>query len=450
MVKKILICHLDDRNHKKIKDLANLFSEFSLNKNRLLIEIKYLQKLSIYKVIRKFNLEENKLLQKIHDGFDQNEFKKFKKIEKKTNHDIKALETYLRRILVKTSLKDVENFVHFCLSSEDINNIAYGLMLKENREKYFIPRINKIIEELKKLSKKSLNSPMLSLTHGQPASPTVFGKEVAVFIYRIMDELKVFSKLPIQGKLNGSVGNYNSFMLNFPRTNWQNFSQEFISDFGLEPNLYTTQILPYDSWSRYFDSVKRMNNIFLGLVVDFWWYTSFFYLKLQVIDDEVGSSAMPHKVNPIDLEAAEGNLGYSNSTLEFLSNKLQKSRMQRDLSDSTVRRNVGLTLSYSYFAYDSILRALGRLEPNSEVMSQKLDENWQVLAEAVQNILRKENIEGDYDLVKQISRGKTFNSEEFMVLINSMDIPEIIKDRLRGLTPNEYLGLAKEITLRII
>jgi len=449
-VKQILICHLDDRNHKKIKDLANLFSEFSLNKNRLLIEIKYLQKLSEYGVIRKFNFQENKLLEKIYKDFDQNEFKKFKKIEEKTNHDIKALELYLRKKLIKTSLKDVENFVHFCLSSEDINNIAYGLMLKENQNKYFIPRINKIIEELKKLSKTSLNSPMLSLTHGQPASPTVLGKEVAVYIHRIMDELKVFSKLSIQGKLNGSVGNYNSFILNFPGINWPKFSQEFVSDFGLEPNLFTTQILPYDSWSRYFDSIKRINNILLDMVVDFWWYTSFFYLKLQVIEDEVGSSAMPHKVNPIDLEAAEGNLGYSNSTLEFLSSKLQKSRMQRDLSDSTVRRNVGLTLSYSYFAYDSILRALSRLEPNSEVMSQKLKENWQVLAEAVQNVLRKENIDGDYDLVKKISRGKTFNSEEFMILIENMSIPEIIKNRLKKLSPEKYLGLAKEITLRII
>ncbi len=449
-MKQNLICHLDDRNHKKIKDIADLFSEFSLTKNRLLIEIRYLQKLSQYNVIRTFSAQENKLLENFYDDFNQTEFEKVKKIEEKTNHDIKSLELYLREKVTKTSLKDVENFVHFCLSSEDINNIAYGLMLKDNQENYFIPRINKIVDELKKLSKKSLNSPMLSLTHGQPASPTVFAKEIAVFIHRINDELHVFSKLPIQGKLNGSVGNYNAFVLNFPETNWQRFTTEFVSDFGLEPNLYTTQILPYDSWSRYFDSIKRINNILLDMVVDFWWYTSFFYLKLQVIDDEVGSSAMPHKVNPIDLEAAEGNLGYSNSTLEFLSSKLQKSRMQRDLSDSTVRRNVGLTLGYSYFAYDSILRALGRLEPNSEAMLQKLSVNWQVLAEAVQNVLRKENIEGDYELVKKISRGKTFNSEEFKVLIDEMNIPEIIKDRLKKLKPEEYLGLAKEITLRII
>ncbi len=444
------ICHLDDRNHKKIKDIAKLFSEYSLNKNRLLVEILYLQKLSEYKVIRKFTSQEKKLLLKIYDDFNQLELAKFKKIEEKTNHDIKALETYLRGILQKTSLKDVENFVHFCLSSEDVNNIAYGLMLKENQEKYFIPRIKKIVTELKKLSQKSLNSPMMSLTHGQPASPTVFGKEVAVFIYRIEQELEIFSQLQIEGKLNGSVGNYNAFVINNPEINWQNFSKEFVSGFGLKPNLFTTQILPYDSWSRYFDSLKRINNILLGLVTDFWWYTSFFYLKLKVIDEEVGSSAMPHKVNPIDLEAAEGNLGYSNSTLEFLSSKLQKSRMQRDLSDSTVRRNTGLSLSYSYFAYDSILRALGRMEPNSEEMMKKLDNNWQILAEAVQNILRKENIKGDYDLVKKISRGKTFNSDEFKKLIDKMEIPELIKEKLGKLTPDNYIGLAKKITKRIL
>ena len=441
------ICHLDGKNYTKIQDLADVFSDFSLNKHRLYVEVKYLQKLSESGVIRKFSTRENKFMADIFGNFDQKEFLRVKKIDQRINHDVKAVEVYLRNKLVKTSLKDVENFVHFCLSSEDINNLAYGLMLGEGKNLLSL-RIKKIVSELKKLASSSAEYPMMSLTHGQPASPTTLGKEIFVFINRLEKERRVLSSLTLEGKLNGSVGNFNAFVFIKDNFDWQSFSKDFVGDLGLKSNLFTTQILPYDSWAQHFDSFKRINNIFLDLVTDFWWYSSFLYLKLKVVKREVGSSAMPHKVNPIDLEAAEGNLGFSNSQLTFLADKLTKSRLQRDLSDSTVRRNVGLSLAYSYFAYDSILRALSRVEANPEAMMKTLNENWQVLMEPMQNLLRAEGVKGDYSLVKKISRGKKLNQQEYYALIEKTKLSQKIKEKLLSLSPSSYLGLAPKLTMK--
>lgn len=441
------ICHLDGKNYTKIQNLADVFSNFSLNKNRLYVEVKYLQKLSQAGVIRLFTTKENKFLSKLCDKFNQKEFAKVQKIDERINHDVKAVEVYLREKLLKTTLKDVEHYVHFCLSSEDINNLAYGLMLAKGKDTLSL-RIKGIIKGLKVLADSSVSYPMMSLTHGQPASPTTFGKEVYVFINRLEKELSLLTNLSFDGKLNGSVGNYNAFVYVKKDFDWQNFSREFVSSLGLKFNLSTTQILPYDSWARHFDNLKRINNIFLDLVTDFWWYSSFSYLKLKIVQEEVGSSAMPHKVNPIDLEAAEGNLGLSNSMLTFLSDKLTKSRLQRDLSDSTARRNVGLSFAYSYFAYDSILRALSRIEANPQEMLTKLNENWQVLMEPMQNLLRTQKVKGDYDFVKNISRGKKLSKKEYFALIKETKLPQKIKDKLLKLTPTNYLGLAPKLTIK--
>lgn len=435
------ICHLDDKNYLKVKELAEIFSNYALNKQRLLIEVEYLRKLSEAGVIREFTKSEQNFLNRVLEKFNQKEMDQVSKIDKQVNHDVKAVELYLRKKLSRTKLKDVENFVHFCLSSEDVNNLAFGKMLLEGKE-LLIKRIEKIIDELKQLGAESADDIMMSLTHGQPASPTTFGKEVFVFVNRLNRELDLLRSLTVEGKFNGSVGNFNAFSFVKEDFNWLSFSKDFVTDLGLSANLHTTQILPYDSWAQHFDSFKRINNIFADLVKDFWWYSSFSYLKLRVIEDEVGSSAMPHKVNPIDLEAAEGNLGLSNSMLEFLSDKLTKSRMQRDLSDSTVRRNVGLSLAYSYFAHDSILRALSRIEANPDEMKKVLNENWQVLMEPMQNLLRLEGVDGDYDLVKKLSRGKKLRRKDYLELVIKSKLPKKVKEKLLKLTPQKYLGLA--------
>lgn len=441
------ICHLDDKNYLKIKSLANIFSNYALNKQRLFVEVEYLKKLSELGVIREFTKSEQNFLTRVIDNFNQKEMDQISKIDQKINHDVKAVELYLRKKLLRTKLKDVESFVHYCLSSEDVNNLAYGLMLMEGK-KLLVKRITTIIDRLTQLAINSAEHSMISLTHGQPASPTTFGKEVYVFVNRLNKELEILEGFLIEGKLNGSVGNFNAFHFVKKDFDWQSFSKDFVTDLGLQANLYTTQILPYDSWSQHFDSFKRINNIFTDLVKDFWWYSSFSYLKLKVVKEEVGSSAMPHKVNPIDLEAAEGNLGLSNSLLEFLSDKLTKSRLQRDLSDSTVRRNVGLSLAYSYFAYDSILRALSRIESNPDQMKKVLNENWQVLMEPMQNLLRLEGVKGDYELVKSMSRGKSLTRKDYLELIIKTKLPKRVKEKLLKLSPEKYLGLAPDLAMR--
>lgn len=400
------ICHLDSRNWDKVKDLAFIFSDFSLNKQRLFVELEYLKALSKVGVVRRLKLKETKLLDSLYNSFNEKEFKKVKRIEKKINHDIKALEYYLIDKIASSSLKDLASYIHFCLCSADINNLAYGLMLKRAKKEVVISRLKKIISLLKGLSKRTALYVMLGRTHGQPASPTTFGKEVIVFVKRLEKQLDLLKGIEIEGKLTGSVGNFNAHVFVKPKINWLVFSKRFVKGLGLKPNLYTNQMLAYDSWIEIFDCIKRINNILLGLVEDFWWYTSLGYLKLKLIKKEVGSSTMPHKLNPIDLEAAEGNLGFSNAMLSFFSDKLAKTRLQRDLSDSTVRRNIGLGLAYSYFAWDSILRALSRLKADKKTMLKDLKNNPQVLAEAVQYMEKTKGKNKAYEELKSLTRGK--------------------------------------------
>lgn len=428
------ICHLDSRNWQKIKNLAEIFSDFSLNQNRIFIEIEYLKALAGQKIIRPLNTREIKFLERLRQQFNQEQFKQLKKIERKINHDLKAVEYYLKKKIENTSLQDLRPWVHFCLCSEDINNLAYGLMLKQAKEKILLPRLKKIVGRLRKMAQKTAGWPMLARTHGQPASPTTLGKEIMVFIKRLEKQLAIFRSLEIEGKLNGAVGNFNAHVLVKPQVNWLVFSEKFVKSLGLTANLYTSQILPYDSWLENFDCLKRINNILLGLVIDFWWYTSLGYLKLKVIKKEVGSSAMPHKVNPIDLEAAEGNLGFSNAMLAFFSEKLSRTRLQRDLSDSTVRRNIGLALAYSYFSYDSILRALARLKPDRWTMLSDLKAHPEVLDEAVQCRLKNQGQNQAYEKLKKLTRGKKISRQKLRKYIK--------------IGPEEYLGLAEKLVKR--
>jgi adenylosuccinate lyase len=439
----LFICHLDGRNYQKIEPLTRYFSEWALNKYRLLIEISYLRALSAQKVIRKLTLKEKKTLKEIHHRFSLQEMKSLKEIEKKVNHDIKAVELYLKLKIKKTTLADIIPSVHFCLCSEDINNLAYGLMIKESLQNVVLPRLKELINIIQLLALESRRVVMVGRTHGQPAAPTILGKEILVFLMRLKMEEQILQKAKIEGKLTGSVGNFNSFFLTFPAVNWPSFSKNFVSSLKLEPNLTTTQILPYDSYLRVFDCIKRINYILLGFVQDMWLYIAADYFSLKIIKKEVGSSSMPQKVNPIDFEAAEGNLGFSNSMYEYFTRKLSVSRLQRDLSDSTVRRNFGLAIAYTYFAWDSIFRGLSRVKVKKEKIKQDLDSHWELLMEAVQNILRKHQIPSALEKVKDLSRGVKMTKNDFLDLINKLPIDSKIKKELRKLKPKDYCGKIK-------
>lgn len=510
-----MLCPLDDRNYQKIEPLAKIFSEFSLNKTRIFVEIEYLLALSKAGVLTK-KLKQNEIvfLRSIWNNFNDEEHQKLKLIEKKTNHDIKSIEYYLKTKIVQKDLKYILPFIHFGLTSEDINNLSYGLLILQSKHQVLTPKLKFLISNLVTLAHFSKDFPMLSRTHGQPASPTTFGKEVMIFVSRLTKELKIWEELTIEGKLNGAVGNYNALYLCFPKIDWMSFSEKFIKQLFqryyvissevplsgtksrnlggeatdeslriarslacarddnkvarddkdkarniLHPNLITSQILPYDSWIRHFDSLKRINNILINLVTDFWWYASLGYLKLKVIKAEVGSSTMPHKINPIDLEAAEGNLGFSNAMLHFFSEKLSKTRLQHDLSDSTVRRNIGMALGYSYFSYDSILRALSRLEPDKEVMLKDLQNHPEILAEAYQNLLKLEGREDAYEDLKKLTRGKNISKKDWEELLakgwsalggKKSKLSAKVKSKLQSLKPETYLGLAGKLVSVII
>jgi adenylosuccinate lyase len=437
------ICHLDGRNFSKVEALSRFFSEWALNKYRLLIEIKYLQVLASQKVTRKLTLREKKILEKIPEDFSLQEMKKYKKIENEVNHDVKAIELYIKERLKKTSLADLMPMIHFCLCSEDINNLAFGLMIKDSLNEVLFPRLKEMIKNLRQLAQENKDLMMVGRTHGQPAAPTFLGKEIFNFVARLEKEAKSLENLKIEGKLTGSVGNFNSFLLVMPEKNWSYFSQNFVASLGLKPNLTTTQILPYDSYLRVFDNLKRINNILLGFVQDMWLYIAYDYFSLKIIKEEVGSSSMPQKVNPIDFEAAEGNLGFCNSFYEYFVRKLSVSRWQRDLSDSTVRRNFGLAFAYNLFAWDSIFRGLSRVKANRKKIKEDLESHYELLMEAVQNLLRKRGLEKAYEMVKDLSRGKQMEKKDFLAFIEALPVNKKIKDELRGLEFGDFGGLRK-------
>ncbi|MBU0706587.1 adenylosuccinate lyase [Patescibacteria group bacterium] len=436
---------LDGRYKSKVDELIPYFSEYALIKYRLIVELSFFMTLSAESGIPElpgFTDKELKLLEDIIKNFDEKEAEKVKAIEKKTNHDVKAVEYYIKEKLEKTSLKKHPEFVHFACTSEDINNLAYGLMLKGAGEHVILPRMKEVVKAVKGLARKWRKVPLLSMTHGQPATPTTVGKEFLVFASGLERQMNLLKKQDIMGKLNGASGNFNAHIAAYPKVNWLNLSKKFVQNLGLAYNPYTTQIEPHDYQSEIYDTVARFNTVLLDLDRDMWMYISRGIFRQKVIAGEVGSSTMPHKVNPIDFENSEGNLGMANAMLRHLSEKLPLSRMQRDLTDSTVQRNIGVCFGYSLLAYKSTLKGLSKLELNTKVIHDELDRNWALLAEPIQTVMRKNGVPNAYEKLKELTRGKEVTKEGVRTFIKSLKLPEDDKKRLLKLTPATYIGMA--------
>lgn len=444
------ITPLDGRNRYKLNKLAEHYSDFVLTKYRVKLEIEYLIKLSRYKVIRKLTKQEIITMYQYIKIFNFEDYKRVREIEKKTNHEAKATEEFVREQLTTTSLKDISQMIHFGLTSDDINNLAYGLIIKNVVNKVFFPDLKLILKSLKQSAIKYKNLPMLSRTHGQPAAPTTLGKEYLVYYKRLKDEIAILKSLKIKGKLTGNTGNFNAHQFIFPKINWLKFSRDFVSSLGLEPDLITTQIEPYDSLIRLFQVLLRINNILIGLSIDFWFYISLDYFKQKLVKSEVGSTAMPHKINPIYFEGSEGGFGIANALLEFYCRKLSYSRLQRDLSDSTVRRSFSVAFGYSLLSYQSINEALRRIEADKDIIKKDLNRHFEVVSEAIQNFLRTKNYSDAYDKTKVFFRGREVNRESIKKFIESLKIGEQDKKKLIELYPENYTGLAEKIVTKFI
>lgn len=438
------ISPIDGRYRPKTMELSNYFSEFALIKYRVKIEVLYLIELSKVKVVRKLSVKEKKLLTSLFENFTLGEAGRVKAIEKKINHDVKSVEYFVKEKITKSSLKDLNEFVHFALTSEDVTNLAYSLMIKDCLNEIYFPTLDNLIRQINLLVKRYKNIPMLARTHGQPASPTTLGKEFGVFVYRLKRQTKTFPKLT--GKLNGAVGNYNAHQIAYPKVNWIKFSQEFINGIGLQPNLVTTQIENHDCWAELFQVMVRVNNILIDFNRDMWTYISLDYLKQKPKKGEVGSSTMPHKVNPIDFENSEGNLGIANSIFNHLANELPISRLQRDLTDSTVERNIGVAFAHTLLALKSTLKGLGKIELNHEVIKTDLENHPEVVAEAIQVILRREGVKMPYEELKKLTRGKKVTLKNLHQFIDRLKVSARVKKELKQITPENYVGLAKKLT----
>lgn len=439
---------LDGRYASKVSDLNPYFSEYGLIKHRLMVEIAFFMMLSAEPGIKElppFTDKELDLLDKIVKNFDEKEAEEVKKIERVTNHDVKAVEYYIKKKLEKTSLKKHLEFIHFACTSEDINNLSYALMLKGGIEDVILPSMNEVVKSVEKLAKKWQKVPMLCLTHGQPASPSTVGKELKVFAKRLKRQFDLLRSQEIFGKLNGATGNFNAHLSAYPKVDWMKLSKNFVQKLGLIHNPLTTQIEEHDFQSETFDCIARFNTILLDLDRDMWTYISRGAFKQRVVAGEVGSSTMPHKVNPIDFENSEGNLGLANAILRHLSEKLPISRMQRDLTDSTVQRNHGTALGYSLLAYKSTLKGLGKLDLNKKVIQDELDRNWSLLAEPIQTVMRKYAVPKAYEKLKELTRGKEVNKKVIQGFVKSLKIPKEDKERLLKLTPATYIGMADKL-----
>lgn len=437
---------LDGRYLNKVSELQPIFSEYGLIYFRIIVEIKWFQTLTAnpkIKELKPLTQKATNFLNNIITKFNEKDAKRIKAIEAKTNHDVKAVEYFLKeKIANNQELKKISEFIHFGCTSEDINNLAYGLMLKTARRQCLAPVMTKLIQTLTVLAHDYADLAMLSRTHGQPASPTTIGKEIANFVARLRRQYEQLIDIPIMGKLNGSVGNYNAFMTTYPDINWQTISKKFVESFGLTRNPYTTQIEPHDAIAELFDTIFRFNTILIDFNRDIWGYIALGYFKQKLKTSEIGSSVMPHKVNPIDFENAEGNLGIANALLHHFSAKLPISRWQRDLTDSTTLRNIGAAFAHSLLAYKSTLSGINKLNIDKQHIDEDLEQNWEVIAEAIQTVMRRYNIEKPYEKLKKLTRGKKIDKQKLHAFIDTLNLPTTVKKELKNLTPQNYLGIA--------
>ena len=445
---------LDGRYHSKVEGLRGHFSEYGLIRYRVLIEIEWLKALSAETSIQElpsFSVATIAQLDQLAASFSETDAEQIKTIERRTNHDVKAIEYWLREKLANNpeTAKGLE-FIHFACTSEDINNLSHALMLNHSRAEVMLPALQSIINKLHNIAHQLADLPMLCRTHGQTATPSTLGKEMANVVHRLRRAHARIAAVEILGKINGAVGNYNAHLSAYPDVDWEGFAKRFVEARGITFNPYTIQIEPHDYMAELYDAYARANTILIDLNRDIWGYISLGYFKQRVVAGEVGSSTMPHKVNPIDFENAEGNLGLANALLKHLSEKLPISRWQRDLTDSTVLRNMGVALGYTLLAYESCLKGLGKLEANPQRLAEDLNNSWEVLAEPIQTVMRRYNIENAYDKLKELTRGKGgINRESLAAFIQTLDIPASEKQRLQALSPETYLGKAAELAKRI-
>jgi len=444
---------IDGRYRNELLELEPIFSEFGLIYYRLLIEVEWFKTLAQTKAIKELKPLKQEMfdyLDSILENFDEESAANIKTIEAVTKHDVKAVEYYLKEKLSEDKkFKPYLEFVHFALTSDDVNNLAYAMMLQTALDCVIGPKLATLTETLEKMAQNNAAIAMLSHTHGQPATPTTFGKELANFVYRLVLQLDVLFAQAICGKCNGAVGNFNAHVVAYPNVDWINLSQSFVENLGLTWNPYTTQIEQHDYIAAIAHNLIRINNILIDLCRDLWGYNALGYFTLKINKNEVGSSTMPHKVNPIDLENAEGNLGIANALFDHFANKLPISRWQRDLSDSTVMRNLGVAFAHSLLAYNSIFKGLNKLEINKKVIASDLDNHWEILAEAIQTVMRRFNITGGYEELKAITRGKQVGKKVLHNFIRKLQLPKDVKERLLKLTPQNYLGYALELTKQI-
>jgi adenylosuccinate lyase len=436
---------VDGRYAGKVDALRPIFSEFGLISARVEVEVRWLQRLSALPGVAEvpaFSAEAQAFLNALVSNFSLDDAEWIKNSERVTNHDVKAVEYFLKdRVKALPELAAVSEFIHFACTSEDINNLSHALMLKAGRD-VVQAQMQTVTDAIRGLAHRYADVSMLSRTHGQTASPTTLGKEMANVAYRLQRQIEQLAAVPLLGKINGAVGNYNAHLVTYPEVDWQANAETFVTSLGLTFNPYTTQIEPHDYIAEYFDAVRRFNTILIDFDRDVWGYISLGYFKQKLKEGEVGSSTMPHKVNPIDFENSEGNLGLANAILGHLAEKLPISRWQRDLTDSTVLRNLGVGLAHSAIAYDAALKGIGKLEMNEQRLADDLDASWEVLGEAIQTVMRRYGIDEPYEKLKALTRGKGIDRERLQTFIDTLDMPESAKAELRALTPASYIGNA--------
>jgi adenylosuccinate lyase len=444
---------LDGRYARTADPLRAFFSEQALIRYRVKVELAWLEALAAERGVRElkpFSPATRKAFAALEKGFSERDAEHIKKIEAETNHDVKAIEYWLRSKLAKNAqASKALEFIHFACTSEDINNLSYALMMAESRATVMLPRLDELVAALRALARRHAALPMLSRTHGQPASPTTLGKEMANFAHRLERARGRIARVPVLGKANGAVGNYNAHATAYPGVDWERFSRRFVEALGLQANPYTTQIDPHDWLAELLDAYAHANSVLLDLDRDLWGYISIGYFRQRPKKGEVGSSTMPHKVNPIDFENSEGNVGIANALLRHLADKLPVSRWQRDLSDSTAQRNIGTALGHTLLAYASCLRGLGKLEADPRRLAADLDANWEVLTEPIQQVMRRHGIADAYDKLKALSRGKRLDRKQLAAFVKSLSIPADARKRLLALTPAKYTGLAEALAKKV-